>query len=71
MCLVRVVKRGFITEEDSFAVRMHKPLAFAMDQIDAFEPCSCWIIFCGDALAVQNRLGFGGRSAPVEGNLPF
>lgn len=68
MCSVVCVKIS--SDEHGFAVRIHKPLAFAMRVEDsAMLRCSRWVIFASDAAAMQNRFsGSPARSAETQGS---
>jgi len=42
-------------DERSFATRLHKPLAFAMESNHADRvPCSCWYLFDSSSPVVQD-----------------
>lgn len=52
---VKVVLSERSSVEHSFAVRIHKPLAFAMEVGDVSRvPCSCWVVLQGEKPVVQD-----------------
>lgn len=59
MCAVRFVKVNLLFPaqpvKHSFAVRMHKPVAFAKEGGHGVSvPCSCWILFVSESSLVQD-----------------